>query len=146
MISINLWPITLMFCAQLKPRLTLVSPRVNSYLRVIENFIDQIDWRVLAVVQSTLTLTLLHVPLNFTLPPDIQLITTGLNLRKQKWLLVSLYRPPNQNLRYFINHLSNFFDHYESFYSNYISMGDFNELCSSRHVSKHLVVVVQILS
>ena len=61
-----------------------------------------------------------------SLPGDIQCISIELNLRKQKWLLLSIYRPPYQRLNYFIKYLSNYIDSLESNYQNIIIMGDFN--------------------
>ena len=34
---------------------------------------------------------------------SIQIITFEINLRKEKWLVVSIYRPPLQNSEYFVN-------------------------------------------
>ena len=37
---------------------------------------------------------------SFSLPNDIQIIPIEINLRKYKWLVVSIYRPPKQKLLY----------------------------------------------
>ena len=43
----------------------------------------------------------------FKLPNNIQIIPFELNLRKDKWLFVSIYKPPLQNNQYFVGILSN---------------------------------------
>ena len=62
---------------------------------------------------------------DFSLPPDIQFIPIELRLKSYKWLVVFIYRPPSQNLDYFLDNISNLLD----FYSNIercILIGDFN--------------------
>ena len=39
---------------------------------------------------------------------DIQCIPIELNLRKQKWLILSIYRNPRQNLKYFLDKITKF--------------------------------------
>lgn len=58
---------------------------------------------------------------------DIQCIIVELNLRKQKWLLISVYRNPKQQIRFFLEEISKLIDYYSSDYENLICMGDFNE-------------------
>ena len=38
---------------------------------------------------------------NYRLPSDIQVIPFEINLRKEKWLFVSVYKPPSFNNQYF---------------------------------------------
>ena len=70
------------------------------------------------------------------LPYDIQAIAIEISIRKRKWVLVSVYRPPTQNLEYFLDQISNLVDFYEGKYSNFLIMGDFNELVSSNGIKK----------
>ena len=63
---------------------------------------------------------------SFNIPLDMQVIPIELNLRKVKWLIVSVYRPPRQPIDYFLNSLSTLLDFYSSTYENYLLMGDFN--------------------
>ena len=50
---------------------------------------------------------LVFVRLNsFALPTDIQILPFELNLRKEKWLVVAIYRPPKQNCSYFLDWLT----------------------------------------
>ena len=74
--------------------------------------------------------------LDYILPADIQIIPIEINIRKQKWLLISVYRPPSQNLCYFIDKLSSMLDHFANSYTNFIIMGDFNEVSSSAEISR----------
>ena len=57
---------------------------------------------------------------------SIQAIPIEINLRKEKWLVISIYRPPKQNSEYFLNELTKMIDHFTVNYENYIIMGDFN--------------------
>ena len=57
---------------------------------------------------------------------DIQVIPFELNLRKEKWMFMCIYKPPKQNNQYFLENLSSIADHYSSIYDNYIFLGDFN--------------------
>ena len=62
---------------------------------------------------------------NFDIPKDTQIITCELNLRKEKWVFMYIYRPPSQNKQYFLDKLSEIIDHYSSIYDSYIILGDF---------------------
>ena len=88
---------------------------------------------LLIYVKSNLPSRLLT---DYKLPNDIQLIPIELNLRKDKWFVISLYRPPRQSISYFIEHLSYLLDFYASKYSNVLIMGDFNETATSTEISK----------
>ena len=57
---------------------------------------------------------------------DIPVIPFGLNLRKEKWMLMCIYRPPKQNNQHLLENLSSIADHYSSIYDNYTFLGDFN--------------------
>ena len=48
---------------------------------------------------------------NHISPKDIQEIPFELNLRKEKWMLVCIYRPPKQDSQYFFENLSLIIDH-----------------------------------
>ena len=62
----------------------------------------------------------------YRLPPDIQAIPFEINLRKEKWLFVSVYKPPSLNNQYFCDSLSQLLDIYSSIYDNKVVFGDFN--------------------
>ena len=57
---------------------------------------------------------------------SIQAILFELNLRKEKWLVISIYRPPSQDSEFFLNSLTVILDHFTKAYDNYLIMGDFN--------------------
>ena len=63
---------------------------------------------------------------NHISPKDVQAIPFELNLRKEKWMLVFIYRPPKQGSQYFLGNVSLIIDHYSSIYENHIILGDFN--------------------
>ena len=63
---------------------------------------------------------------NYTAPKDIQIIPFELNLRKEKWMFMCIFKPPAQNKQYFLENLSMIVDHYLSIYDNHIILGDFN--------------------
>ena len=49
-----------------------------------------------------------------------------MNLRKNKWPFVSIYKPPLQNNQYFVSILANLLDFYSNEYGNKVVLGDFN--------------------
>ena len=57
---------------------------------------------------------------------SIQAIPFEINLRKEKWLVISIYRPPSQNSEFFLNQLKKLMDSFADKYDNYLIMGDFN--------------------
>ena len=63
---------------------------------------------------------------NHTAPNDIQITSFELNLRKEKWMFMCLYRTLAQNKHYFLENLSMIIGHYSSIYDNHIILGDFN--------------------
>ena len=54
---------------------------------------------------------------NFKLSENVQVIPFELNFRKQKWLFVSIYKPPLQS-NYFLNALNDLLDFYSGIYDN----------------------------
>ena len=69
------------------------------------------------------------------LADDMQVIMVEVNLRKQKWLLLSIYRPPSQNVKYFLDNISTVIDFYSTTYENIIVIGDFNITPDSPEIS-----------
>ena len=67
---------------------------------------------MLVYIKSSLPSRILY---NFKPPENIQAIPFELNLRKKKWLFVSVCKPPLQNNYYFLNTLNDLLD----FYSGY---------------------------
>ena len=60
------------------------------------------------------------------LPNDTEIMCVEVNLRKQKWVIIGIYRPPNMNVNYFLSHLSKVIDLYSKKYDRVLVMGDFN--------------------
>ena len=63
---------------------------------------------------------------NYRLPPDIQAIPFEINLRKEKWLFISVYKPLSLNNQYFWASSSELLDFYSSIHDNKVDFGDFN--------------------
>ena len=60
------------------------------------------------------------------MPKNIQIIPFELNLRKEKWMFMCIYRPPVQNKQYFLENLSMIVDYYSIIFDNHIILEDFN--------------------
>ncbi len=60
------------------------------------------------------------------IPDDIEIMCVEINLKKKKWVLLGIYRPPNMNEKYFFDNLSRVIDCYSKKYDSIIVMGDFN--------------------
>ena len=56
----------------------------------------------------------------------IECISFEINLRKKKWVLFSVYRPPTQSQDYLFENLGRALDHYSDNYENFMFIGDFN--------------------
>ena len=67
----------------------------------------------------------------FKLPNNIQIIPFDLKLRKDKWLFVSIHKPPVQNNQYFVSIFIDLLDFYSTQYDNKVVLGDFNLETSS---------------
>ena len=72
-------------------------------------------------------------------PEDIEIMCVEINLRKQKWVVIGIYRPPNLNAIYFSNHLSRVLDLYSKKYDNLIIMGDFNSQETDENMKNLLI-------
>ena len=57
---------------------------------------------------------------------SIQTVPFEINLRKEKWLVISIYRPPSHGSEYFLNSLTKMIDLFAVTYDNYLIMADFN--------------------
>ena len=60
------------------------------------------------------------------IPNDIEVVPIEINIRKQKWLLLPLYRNPLQNQTYFVDNISRIIDRYSAARENVLILGDFN--------------------
>ena len=72
---------------------------------------------------------------------SIQAIPSEIILRKEKWLVISVYRRPTQDREYFLNSLTKLIDLFCNKYDNYLRVGDFNmeptESASSNFLSSN---------
>ena len=59
-------------------------------------------------------------------PNEIQCIPIALNISAKNYALLSVYRPPNQNISFFLDKLSEALDIYSKHYENVCIFGDFN--------------------
>ena len=57
---------------------------------------------------------------------DIKFMAVELNAANKKYVIFSIYRPPKQNINYFLNSLSEGLDFYSEHYENICILGDFN--------------------
>ena len=57
---------------------------------------------------------------------SIQAIPFEINLRQEKWLVISIYCWPSQDSGFFIHSLTEIIDHFATKYDNHLIMGDFN--------------------
>ena len=62
----------------------------------------------------------------FKLPVNYQIIPFEINLRKEKSLFVSIYKPPSQSNQYFLDILGDLLNIYSQDYDNKVILGDFN--------------------
>ena len=62
----------------------------------------------------------------YNFPIEIQCIPIELNISTKKYALLSIYRPPNQNINFFLDKLSEALDIYSKHYENICIFGDFN--------------------
>ena len=59
-------------------------------------------------------------------PMNIELILLDFTVKNQRWLCVGIYRPPSQNEKYFIDHLSKTLGQFSCQYDKTMFIGDFN--------------------
>ena len=58
-----------------------------------------------------------------------------LNVANKKYVTFSMYRPPKQNINYFLNSLSEALDFYSKHYENIYILGGFNATPSNQHLT-----------
>ena len=70
-----------------------------------------------------------HIPsrrLNdFKIPSNVQIIRFKISLRKEKWLVASIYKVPPQENKYFLWYLTNLLEFYSTRYEKVIILSDF---------------------
>ena len=75
---------------------------------------------------------------NLPISKDLQIIPIEINLRKSKWLLIPIYRPPYTSEKVFTENLSRVIDFYSFKYENIITLGDFNMEATSNTLSNFM--------
>ena len=78
---------------------------------------------ILVYVKSSIPLSCLSFE---ELCISIQAIPFEINLRKEKWLVISIYRPPSQNSEYFLKSLTKIIDYFANTDDNHLILCDFN--------------------
>ena len=78
---------------------------------------------LLVYVNSNFPSKMLKIP---DCPSDIQVIPVDINLKKQKWLVIAIYKPPSQCKKYLITELTKILDKCRGSYENTVILGDFN--------------------
>ena len=63
---------------------------------------------------------------NFKLANHMQILPIEINLKKSKWLLLPIYRPPSMDKNAFNENLGDLIEFYSKTYENYLILGDFN--------------------
>ena len=68
------------------------------------------------------------------LPDDIECVFIEINLRSKKWLLMGGYNPHQENISYFLSHVSKALDKLLGNYDNFLLIGDFNSSVSESNL------------
>ena len=63
---------------------------------------------------------------NFSFPEDFQALPFEITLKKQKWLIISVYNPDKNTGKLFLENLSLLLDFYLRSYDSYVIIGDMN--------------------
>ena len=64
---------------------------------------------------------------SYKFPSEIEIIVLELIIKKDRWLLLNLYRPPTQCPKFFFNEIEKGLDFYNSKYEKkYVLIGDLN--------------------
>ena len=58
---------------------------------------------------------------------DMQLFVFEINLRREKWFFLRIYKPPSQNWKYFLGSLHDIIDFYSGTYDKHIVLDSFNK-------------------
>ena len=80
---------------------------IPSYKSPFRHDVTNRSGGLLVYVNSAISARQWSVP---NIAKDIQVVIVELLLKKSRWLVVSIYRPPSQNLEYFLDSLSNISD------------------------------------
>ena len=70
---------------------------------------------------------------------DIELILLEFVVKKQRWLCVGIYRPPSQNEKYFIDHLSKTLVQLSCEYDKIMLIGDFKLTIDNKSLENFMI-------
>ena len=118
--NVDVLPIAETKLASLFPNALFLLPAFKEPLRLK---INHRSGGLLVYIKASLLSKILS---KFKLPIDIQIIPFEINLRKEKWLFVSIYKPPSQSNQYFLDLLGDLLDFYSQDCDNKVILGDFN--------------------
>ena len=76
--------------------------------------------------------------LNYNFPPGIEAIAVEINLKKQKWLLLCMYRPPSQCRKFFFSEIEKCLDSFSNKFENFLLMGDLNCEISENEINNFM--------
>ena len=71
---------------------------------------------------------------SFSFKDDIEFICFEINLRRKKWVLFCIYRPPSQEQAYFFDEIGKAIVHHSEKYENFMLFGDFNAVETDQEV------------
>ena len=66
---------------------------------------------------------------------NFEIIFLEITLRTQKWLIIGLYKPPNQKEEYFLKYIGVLLNNYLSKYEHITLLGDFNLTTSNKYLA-----------
>ena len=90
---------------------------------------------LLTYIKETIPCKLLE---NLIIPKGIQIQPIEINLRKSKWLIISIYRPPSTPESDFLIQMNKVIDFYSFKYDNILTLGDFNMEISSNALQQFM--------
>ena len=94
----------------------------ESFPQFILHITDKKDGSMVFVNSHILSRRLSDVKI----PSNTQIVPFEINIRKEKWLVASIYKAPSQENKYFLWYLTNLFEFYSTRYEKVILLGDFN--------------------
>ena len=71
---------------------------------------------------------------------NFEYIFLEVTIRTRKWLIISLYKPPNQEEEFFEKKFGDFLNNYLSIYKHIIPFGDFNLATSNKYLTDFMIL------
>ena len=73
---------------------------------------------------------------------NFEIIFLEMTLRTRKWLVIGLYKPPNQKEEYIFKNLGVVLNNYLSKYEHIILLGDFNLTTSNKYLADFMTFLI----